>query len=92
VLEDPLYFDFVLGVLGQIPASVDNVLHMYRSSLKGTLVCLRLGFERVAYDHDIHPPGGNVRSDLKTTSICQKGPGKKQCGNGRKGRADSTGA
>jgi 3-keto-5-aminohexanoate cleavage enzyme len=35
VLEDPLYFDFVLGVLGQIPATVDNVLHMYRSIPEG---------------------------------------------------------
>jgi 3-keto-5-aminohexanoate cleavage enzyme len=30
-LEDPIYFDFVLGVLGQIPATVENVTHMYHS-------------------------------------------------------------
>jgi len=30
VLEDPLYFQFVLGVLGQIPATFDNLLHMRR--------------------------------------------------------------
>jgi 3-keto-5-aminohexanoate cleavage enzyme len=30
-LETPLYFQFVLGVLGQIPATVDNLLHMVRS-------------------------------------------------------------
>lgn len=30
VLDNPLYFDFVLGVLGGIPATVDNLLHMQR--------------------------------------------------------------
>jgi len=30
-LEAPLYFQFVLGVLGQIPATVDNLMHMVRS-------------------------------------------------------------
>jgi 3-keto-5-aminohexanoate cleavage enzyme len=30
-LESPLYFQFVLGVLGQIPATVDNLIHMVRS-------------------------------------------------------------
>ncbi len=30
-LETPLYFQFVLGVLGQIPATVDNLIHMVRS-------------------------------------------------------------
>jgi len=30
-LERPLYFQFVLGVLGQIPATVDNLIHMVRS-------------------------------------------------------------
>jgi 3-keto-5-aminohexanoate cleavage enzyme len=30
-LEEPLYFQCVLGVLGQIPATLDNVMHMRRS-------------------------------------------------------------
>lgn len=30
-LETPLYFQVVLGVLGQIPATVDNLIHMVRS-------------------------------------------------------------
>jgi len=30
-VEKPLYFQFVLGVLGQIPATVDNLIHMIRS-------------------------------------------------------------
>ena len=34
-LDDPLYFDFVLGVLGQIPATVENVTHMYHSVPSG---------------------------------------------------------
>ncbi len=30
-LEEPLYFQCVLGVLGQIPATIDNLIHMHRS-------------------------------------------------------------
>ncbi len=30
-LEKPLYFQCVLGILGQIPATVDNLLHMVRN-------------------------------------------------------------
>ena len=30
-LTPPLYFQFVLGGLGQIPATVDNLIHMARS-------------------------------------------------------------
>jgi len=37
VLEEPLYFQFVLGVLGQIPATVDNLLHMRRCIPEGTM-------------------------------------------------------
>ncbi len=29
-LEEPLYFQFVMGVLGQIPATIDNLIHMQR--------------------------------------------------------------
>jgi 3-keto-5-aminohexanoate cleavage enzyme len=35
VLEDPLYFDFVMGVLGQIPATLDNLMHMHRCIPQG---------------------------------------------------------
>ncbi len=31
VLEEPLYFQCVMGVLGQIPATMDNLIHMRRS-------------------------------------------------------------
>src|SRR5512139_2896796 len=34
-LETPLYFQCVLGVLGQIPATVDNLIHMVRSIPQG---------------------------------------------------------
>lgn len=37
VLDDPLYFDFVMGVLGGIPATVDDLLHMRRSIPEGAL-------------------------------------------------------
>jgi 3-keto-5-aminohexanoate cleavage enzyme len=29
-LQEPLYFQCVLGVLGQIPATIDNLIHMHR--------------------------------------------------------------
>lgn len=35
-VEKPLYFQCVLGVLGQIPATVDNLLHMVRSIPEGS--------------------------------------------------------
>jgi 3-keto-5-aminohexanoate cleavage enzyme len=37
VLDTPLYFDFVMGVLGGIPATVDNLLHMQRCIPQGAL-------------------------------------------------------
>jgi 3-keto-5-aminohexanoate cleavage enzyme len=36
VLEDPLYFQCVLGVLGQIPSSLDNLMHMVRTIPQGS--------------------------------------------------------
>ena len=35
-LEEPLYFQCVLGVLGQIPATIDNLIHMHRSIPQGS--------------------------------------------------------
>lgn len=35
-LEEPLHFQFVLGVLGQIPATLDNLIHMSRSIPPGS--------------------------------------------------------
>jgi 3-keto-5-aminohexanoate cleavage enzyme len=35
-LEDPLYFQCVLGVLGQIPATIDNLIHMHRTIPQGS--------------------------------------------------------
>ena len=35
-LEGPLYFQCVLGVLGQIPATIDNLIHMHRSIPQGS--------------------------------------------------------
>jgi 3-keto-5-aminohexanoate cleavage enzyme len=35
VLEDPLYFQCVMGVLGQIPATIDNLIHMHRCIPQG---------------------------------------------------------
>jgi 3-keto-5-aminohexanoate cleavage enzyme len=36
VLQEPLYFQFVLGILGQIPATVDNLIHMRRCIPEGS--------------------------------------------------------
>ena len=33
-LEEPFYFQFVMGILGGIPANVDNLLYLYNTSLK----------------------------------------------------------
>ena len=35
-IEEPLYYQCVLGVLGQIPATVDNLIHMVRNIPKGS--------------------------------------------------------
>ncbi len=35
-LQEPLYFQCVLGVMGQIPATVDNLNHMVRNIPEGT--------------------------------------------------------
>lgn len=35
VLDNPLYFDFVMGVLGGIPATIDNLVHMQRCIPEG---------------------------------------------------------
>jgi 3-keto-5-aminohexanoate cleavage enzyme len=35
-IETPLYFQCVLGVLGQIPATVDNLMHMVRNIPEGS--------------------------------------------------------
>ena len=37
VLDNPLYFDFVMGVLGGIPATIDNLVHMQKSIPPGAL-------------------------------------------------------
>jgi len=35
-LEDPLYFQCVLGVLGKMPATIDNLIHMHRTIPQGS--------------------------------------------------------
>jgi 3-keto-5-aminohexanoate cleavage enzyme len=35
-IVNPLYFQFVLGILGQIPATVDNLIHMVRNIPQGS--------------------------------------------------------
>jgi 3-keto-5-aminohexanoate cleavage enzyme len=69
-IEQPLYFQFVLGVLGCIPATVDNLIHMVRSIPQGspwsvcaiglneftmgTMAILMGGHVRVGFEDNIH--------------------------------------
>ncbi len=69
-IERPLYFQFVLGVLGCIPATVDNLIHMVRSIPKespwsvcavgleefrmATMAILMGGHVRVGFEDNIY--------------------------------------
>ncbi len=73
-IEQPLYFQFVLGVLGCIPATVDNLIHMVRSIPQGspwsvcaiglneftmgTIAILMGGHVRVGFEDNIYLSNG----------------------------------
>jgi 3-keto-5-aminohexanoate cleavage enzyme len=65
-LLDPLYFQFVMGVLGQIPATVDNLSHMARCIPQGTpwSVCA-VGLSEFSMGTTAMLMGGNVRVGLE---------------------------
>jgi uncharacterized protein (DUF849 family) len=74
ILEDPLYFDFVLGVLGQIPATVENVIHMYHSIPQGApwSVCA-IGLSEWPMITTAILLGGNVRVGFEDNIYLARG-------------------
>jgi 3-keto-5-aminohexanoate cleavage enzyme len=74
ILEDPLYFDFVLGVLGQIPATVENVIHMYHSIPQGApwAVCA-IGLSEWPMITTAILLGGNVRVGFEDNIYLARG-------------------
>jgi 3-keto-5-aminohexanoate cleavage enzyme len=73
-LDGPLYFDFVMGVLGQIPATVDNVIAMHRSIPPGSpwSVCA-VGLSEWPMITTSILLGGNVRVGFEDNIYLSKG-------------------
>lgn len=73
-IERPLYFQFVLGVLGQIPATVDNLIHMVRSIPEGSpwSVCA-VGLNEFALGTMAILLGGHVRVGFEDNIYLSKG-------------------
>ena len=73
-LEKPLYFQCVLGVLGQIPATVDNLLHMVRSMPEGSpwSVCA-VGLNEFPMTTMAIIMGGHVRVGFEDNIYLSKG-------------------
>jgi len=74
VLEEPLYFQFVLGVLGQIPATMDNLVHMSRCISPGSpwSVCA-VGLNEFPMATVALIMGGNVRVGFEDNIYLSKG-------------------
>jgi uncharacterized protein (DUF849 family) len=73
-LEAPLYFQCVLGVLGQIPATIDNLIHMVRNIPPGALwsVCA-IGLSEWPMITTGILLGGNVRVGFEDNIYLSKG-------------------
>lgn len=73
-IEQPLYFQFVLGVLGCIPATVDNLIHMVRSIPQGNpwSVCA-VGLNEFAMGTMAILMGGHVRVGFEDNIYLSKG-------------------
>jgi len=73
-IETPLYFQFVLGVLGQIPATVDNLIHMVRSIPQGSpwSVCA-IGLNEFTMGTMPILMGGHVRVGFEDNIYLSKG-------------------
>ena len=73
-IEKPLYFQFVLGVLGQIPATVDNLIHMVRSIPEGSpwSVCA-VGLNEFTMGAMAILMGGHVRVGFEDNIYLSKG-------------------
>jgi len=73
-LDRPLYFDFVMGVLGQIPATVENVIAMQHSIPQGSpwSVC-SVGLSEWPMITTAILLGGNVRVGFEDNIYLSKG-------------------
>jgi 3-keto-5-aminohexanoate cleavage enzyme len=74
VLEDPLYFQCVMGVLGQIPATIDNLTQMVRSIPQGSpwSVCA-VGIDEFRMATMAILMGGHVRVGFEDNIYISKG-------------------
>lgn len=74
LIEEPLYFQFVLGVLGCIPATPDNLLHMVRSIPQGSpwSVC-GIGLNEFPMAAIAILMGGHVRVGFEDNIYISKG-------------------
>ena len=73
-IDGPLYFDFVMGVLGQIPATVENVIAMQRTIPQGSpwSVCA-IGLSEWPMVTAGMLLGGNVRVGFEDNIYLAKG-------------------
>ncbi len=73
-LEDPLYFQLVLGVLGQIPANLDNLLHLRRCIPEGLpwSVCA-VGLDEWPMVTAAMILGGNIRVGFEDNIYLSRG-------------------
>lgn len=73
-IEEPLYFQFVLGVLGQIPATVDNLTHMVRNIPESSpwSVCA-VGLDEFPMTTMAIIMGGHVRVGFEDNIFLTKG-------------------
>jgi len=73
-IKEPLYFQCVLGVLGQIPATVDNLTHMVRNIPEGSpwSVCA-VGLDEFPMTTMAIIMGGHVRVGFEDNIFLSKG-------------------
>jgi len=73
-IEEPPYFQLVLGVLGQIPATVDNLIHMVRCLPEGSpwSVCA-VGLDEFPMTTIAMIMGGHVRVGFEDNIYLSKG-------------------
>jgi 3-keto-5-aminohexanoate cleavage enzyme len=73
-IEEPLYFQCVMGVLGQVPATVDNFVHMVRNIPEGSpwSVCA-VGLNEFPMTTMAIIMGGHVRVGFEDNIYLKKG-------------------
>ncbi len=74
VLEPPLHFSVVLGIMGGAPATIDNMLHMVRALPEGsTWQVVTVGKFHLRTTMIAMSLGGNIRTGLEDTIYYAKG-------------------